>query len=161
MIILKKITIIVIVVIAIIIVAAVGVWGYQQVKQREALQNIQMSVDGVKVESINLTSATLNFSLRVTNPNTNAATIDRTDYTVIINNVTLGSGQNLEQVTIPAGGSVVIPQPFTVSYTGAAKTVWTTLTQGGADWNLVGTAFFDTPLGTVSVPYNFTGTTKG
>jgi LEA14-like dessication related protein len=155
----KKITIVVIVIIVVIAVAALGIFGYQQVQQREALKNIQMSVDGVKVESINLSSATLNFTLRITNPNTNAATIDRTDYTVIINNVTLGSGQNLEKVTIPAGGSVVIPQPFTVSYSGAARTVWSTITQGGADWNLVGTAYFDSFLGTVSVPYNVTRNT--
>lgn len=154
-----KIITIVVIIIVVIAVAALGIFGYQQVQQRDALRNVQMSVDGVKVESVNLSSATLNFTLRVTNPNTNAATIDRTDYTVIINNVTLGNGQNLQKVTIPAGGSVVIPQPFTVSYTGAAKTVWSYITQGGADWNLVGTAYFDTFMGTVSVPYNITSTT--
>lgn len=138
------------------VIAGVAVFGYQQVQQREALKNIEISIEGINVESINLSSASLNLSLRVTNPNTNAATLDRTDYTVIVNNISVGSGQNLEKVTIPAGGSVVISQPFTVMYSGSARSVWSYLTQGGADVRLVGTAYFDSFLGTVSVPYNVT-----
>jgi LEA14-like dessication related protein len=156
---LKTVTIIAIVIVVIVVVG-VAIFGYQQVQQREALKNIQISVDGIKVESINLSSASLNFSLRVTNPNTNPATIDRTDYTVFINNISLGSGQNLEKVTIPAGGSVVISQPFTVSYLGAAKSAWSYITQDGVSYNLVGTAYFDSFLGTVSVPYNISGTNQ-
>lgn len=148
---------------AIVVVAlvVVGVLAFQQYQQRESLRNVQISVDGVRVESVNLTSAMLNISLRIVNPNTNAVTIDRTDYTVFINNVSLGSGQNLERVTIPAGGSMVIPQPFTVSYSGAAQSVWSYIIQGEADYRLVGTAYFDTFLGTVSVPYEFSGTIEG
>lgn len=152
------ITVIVIVIIALVVV---GAFGYQQYQQRESLKNVQISVDGVRVESVNLSSANLNFSLRITNPNTNAATIDRTNYTVFINNISLGSGQNIETVTIPAGGSVVISQPFTVLYSGAAKSIWSYLTQGGANWKLVGTAYFDTMLGTVGVPYDLSGTIEG
>jgi LEA14-like dessication related protein len=158
-IVLKRNTIIVIVVIVVIIIAALGVFGYQQVQQREALKNIKVSLEGFEVESVTLSSASLNFSLRFTNPNTNPAILDRTDFTVSINNVTVGSGQNLQKVTIPAGGSEVIVIPFTFSYTGVAQGVVTVLQQGGAEWGLVGTAYFDSPLGTVSVPYNFTGTT--
>ena len=136
---------------------AAGAFGYQQYRQRASLENVEIGVDSVQVTDIDLTSADLIFQLRVTNPNTNAVTIDRTDYTVIINNISLGSGQNQRTVTIPAGGSVVIPQPFTVSYEGAAQSIWSYLVQGGAEYRLVGTAYFDTLLGTVGVPYNFTG----
>jgi LEA14-like dessication related protein len=151
---------IIIVAVVIIVIIAIGVIGYQQVQQREALRNIQVSVDGVQPVSVNLSSATLNITLRITNPNGGAATLDKTDFTVTINNNSLGSGQNLEQVTIPAGGSQTVTIPFTVSYTGAVKTAWSYLTQGGADWRVVGTAYFDTLFGTVGVPYDFTGTTK-
>jgi LEA14-like dessication related protein len=144
----------------VVIVIILALVGYQEYQQREALRDIQISVDDVAIERVDLSSATLNFSLRITNPNTNAATIDQTDYAVFINNVSLGSGQNLDRVTIPAGGSVVIPQPFTVSYAGAAQSVWTYLTQGEADWRMVGTAYFDSPLGTVSVPYELSGTLR-
>jgi LEA14-like dessication related protein len=164
-IVLKRNTIIVIVVIVVIILAVVGVFAYQQVQQREALRNIKVSVEGFKVESVTLSSATVNFSLRFTNPNSNPATLDRTDFTVYINNISVGSGQNLQKVTIPAGGSAVIPIPFTFSYTGVAQSLFTVLQQAlqqggvGLEWRLVGTAFFDSPLGTVSVPYDFSGTT--
>ena len=119
---------------------------------------MQIGVDSIQVEDVDLTSADLIFHLRVANPNTNAVIIDRTDYTVMINNISLGSGQNQRTVTIPAGGSVVIPQPFTVSYEGAAQSIWSYLVQGGAEYRLVGTAYFDTLLGTVGVPYSLSGT---
>jgi LEA14-like dessication related protein len=145
-------------VVALIIAIVVGALGYQQVQQRRALENIQVSVDGVKLVSLNSSSATLNISLRFTNPNTNAAILDRTDYTLYINDINVGSGQNLEKTTIPAGGSVVIPQLFTISYSGGLQTIWSLIQQGGADWRLVGTAYFDVFLGTVSVPYDLNGT---
>ncbi len=95
-------TTIAIIAIVIIILVAAGAFGYQQYQQRASLKNVQIAVDGVQVEGVNLTSASLIFSLRITNPNTNAVTIDRTDYTGFINNISLGSGQNQEKVTIPA-----------------------------------------------------------
>ena len=153
----KRVTITLLVV-AITIAFVIGVLGYQQVKQRQALENIQVSVDGVKLVSLNSSSATLNISPRFTNPNTNAAILDRTDYTLYINNINVGNGQNLEKATIPAEGSVVIPQLFTISYSGGLITIWSLIQQGGADWRLVGTAYFDTFLGTVNVPYDLYGT---
>ncbi|MDW5564141.1 MAG: LEA type 2 family protein [Methanomassiliicoccus sp.] len=152
--------VIAVVAIIIVVIAVVGVFGYQQFQQRDALRNIQVSVDGVSVESLNLSTAVLNVSLRFTNPTTNMATLDRTDYTLFINNVSLGTGQNLEKVNIPAGGSVVVSQPFNVSYSGAAQTAWSYLTNNVINWRLVGTAYFDTFLGTVSVPYDLTGSTS-
>ena len=154
-------TTIAIVAIVIIVLVAAGAFGYQQYQQRASLRNVQIGVDGVQVESANLTSASLIISLRITNPNTNAVTIDRTDYTLFINNISLGSGQNQQMVTIPAGGSAVIPQPFTVSFSGAAQSIWSYIVQGGVEYRLVGTAYFDTLLGTVGVPYDINGTLEG
>ncbi len=146
----------VIVVIVIVIVAA---FGYQAYAQRNALRDIKVSVDSVRVDSISLSSATLNITFRFTNPTTTTATLDRTDFTIFINGNLLGSGQNLQKTQIPAGGSTAIPIPFIVQYTGAAQSAWTFLTQGQANYTITGTAFFDTVLGTASVPYTFSGTT--
>jgi LEA14-like dessication related protein len=148
--------IIVVIIVAVIIIAAV--FGYQQVRQRQALEDIQISFAGVSIESISLTSVSLNFTLRMTNPSTTNAVLDRTDYTVFINNFSLGSGQNLEQVTIPAGGSVLVPQPFILSNSGAIQGIWNAILAGQVDWRLVGIAYFDLILFTVSVPYEFSGT---
>lgn len=145
----------------IIAVVAVAIFGYQQYQERNALKNIQISVSGVKIENVNLTSASLNFTLKIVNPNNTPATIDRTNYTVFINNVSLGTGQNQQKVTIPAGGTAFIPQPFVASNIGAAQSAWAFLTQAQVQWRLVGTAYFDTFLGTVSTGYDFSGTTSG
>ncbi|MBI0582040.1 MAG: LEA type 2 family protein [Methanomassiliicoccales archaeon] len=148
-------------IIVIVAVVVVAIFGYQQVQQREALRDIQISISDVKIESVNLSSASLNFTLRITNPSTNVATLDRTEYTIFINNVSLGTGQNQGKVTIPAGGTVFIPQPFIASNRGVAQGAWAFLTQDQVSWRIVGTAFFDTFLGTVSVGYDFSGTTAG
>jgi LEA14-like dessication related protein len=152
---------VIIAIIVIIAVIAVAIFGYQQYQERNALRDIQISVSGVKIESVNLTSASLNFTLKVTNPSTTPATIDRTNYTVFINNVSMGSGQNQQKVTIPAGGTVFIQQPFMASNMGVAQSAWAFLTQDTVEWKLVGTVYFDTFLGTVSTGYNFNGTTPG
>lgn len=152
---------IIISIIVIIAVVAVAIFGYQQYQERNALKDLQFSVSGVKIDSVNLTSASLNFTLKVTNPTANQATIDRTNYTIFINNVSLGTGQNQQKVTIPAGGTVFIPQPFMASNSGAAQSAWAFLTQDTVNWKIVGTAYFDTILGTASTGYSFSGTTAG
>jgi LEA14-like dessication related protein len=156
----RMITIIV-TVIVIIAVAIAAIFVYQQYQQRDALKDIQITITDVKIESVNLSSASLNFTLKVTNPGTNPATLDRTNYTVFINNVSLGTGENQEKVTIPAGGTVFIPQPFIASNSGAAQGAWAYLTEDEVEWKLVGTAYFDTFLGTVSTGYDYNGTTAG
>ncbi|NLK25169.1 MAG: hypothetical protein GX307_01150 [Euryarchaeota archaeon] len=143
-----------------IVIIAGSIFLYQQIQQRDALRNVQISVDGVQIESVDAGSATLNISLRIINPNSIAVTIDRTDYTVFINNDSLGSGKNLHRVTIPAGGSVIISQPFTAPYVGATHGIWSYMTQDEVDWRIVGTAYFDTPLGTIAIPYEYSGTAK-
>lgn len=150
-----------VVVIVIIAAIALSVIGYQQYREREAVKDLQFSVSEVKIESVNLTTASLNFTLRITNPSSNAATIDRTTYAVSINNISLGNGENAEKVTIPAGGTVYVPQPFTASNSGTAQGAWAYLTQDTVEWRIVGTAYFDTFLGTVSAGYDYNGTTSG
>jgi LEA14-like dessication related protein len=156
-----KLIAIIVSIIVIIAVVALAIFGYQQYQERNALKDLQMSISDVKIESVNLTSASLNFTLKVTNPTTNSATIDRTNYTVFINNVSLGTGENQQKVTIPAGGTAFIPQPFMASNSGVAQGAWNYLTQDTVDWRIVGTAYFDTFLGTVSTGYDFNGTTAG
>jgi LEA14-like dessication related protein len=148
-------------IIVIVAVVIVAIFGYQQYQQRAALREIQISISDVKIESVNLTSASLNFTLKVTNPSTQEATLDRTVYTLFINNVSLGTGENQEKVTIPAGGTVFIPQPFMASNSGVAQGAWSFLTEDQVSWRMVGTAYFDTFLGTVSTGYEFNGTTAG
>lgn len=148
-------------IIVVIIVAVVAITGYQQYRERQAVEELQFEVDGVSIESVDLETAHLNFTLRVTNPSGNQATIDRTNYTVYINNISLGTSENQGRVTIPAGTTVLIPQPFVANNSGAAQGAWQYLTNDQVEWRIAGTAYYDTLLGTVSVNYERNGTTPG
>ncbi|GEM_PF-1890009 len=149
------------IIIVVVIVVVVAIFGYQQYQERQAIEDLQFEVDGVRIEDVTLETADLNFTLRVTNPSGNQATIDRTNYTVYINNISLGTGENQERVTIPAGATVLIPQPFVANNSGAAQGAWQYLTDDQLEWRIVGTAYYDTILGTVSVDYERSGTTAG
>ena len=149
-------TVLVAVVLVVTVIVAAVI--YQQYRQRESVRNLTITLEDVRVESVGLTGAELAIAIRATNPGPVAATIDRTSYVIFVNNISLGEGQNLQKVTVPAGGSVVIAQPISVTYSGAVSSAWSYLTAGEAEWRLVGTAYIDTPLGQVSVPYDETGT---
>lgn len=143
----------------IVVGAVLGVIGLsfiQEVRQREALRTVQISFDGVSVKSIGLTGASLDIRLRMYNPNTITATLDRADYDLYGNNNHLGNGVIPQRVDIPAGASRTVTTDFNLSYGGAAGVIWSALKEGRVSWRIRGTAHFDTPLGTISVPFDVT-----
>ena len=147
----RKIVVASVVVIVVLAAAALGV-GLWITRQIEPLQ---VSFDGVSVKSIGLTSATLNIRLKIYNPNTMiTATLLRADYDLYGNNIHLGNGVIPQRVDIPAGGTRTVATDFDLSYSGAARGLWSALKEGGVSWRITGTAYFDTPIGTINVPFD-------
>lgn len=140
-------------IVAIIII--VGVFFIAtQLLQREAMQNVELSLSDVQIRNIGLSSATLEVYINMYNPNNGiTATLDRMDYSVYANGNNLGNGQITQRVDIPPQGTKTVSSAFQVSYAGTLRAVWSALTGGGnIKWNLKGTAYFDTPLGTLNIP---------
>ena len=133
-----------------------GLWFTQEAAQREAMRTVQVSFDGVSVKSIGLTSATLTIRLRMYNPNTITATLDRADYELYGNNNYLGNGVIPQRIDIPAGGTRIVETDFVLSYSGGAGVIWSSLIGGEVSWRIKGTAYFDTPLGTMNIPFDVT-----
>jgi LEA14-like dessication related protein len=134
----------------------IGLWFVQQVRQREALRTVQISLDSVEVTNMELTGATLVIRLRIYNPNSITATLDRANYDLWGNGNDLGNGAISERTDIPPASTRTIATNFELSFAGAAGVIWSALNVGKVSWRLTGTAFFDTPLGTMSVPFDVT-----
>jgi LEA14-like dessication related protein len=139
--------------VVIIILAGLGFYFINEIQQREALRNVEVSVYDVAVESIGFTSATLKIKLKMFNPNSITATLDRADYNLYGNDILVGSGVIPTRVDIPAHSSTIITTTFDLSYSGAAKVIWSALPTGKVTWKIKGTAYFDTPVGSITVPF--------
>lgn len=152
----KSLTIAAAGIIVILALVSVALWFAQELKQREAINNVQIALDGVSVESIGLTGATLNIRLRVYNPGTITATLDHADYDMYGNNVHLGNGTISQRVDIPPGGTRAASTDFYLSYAGVGNVLWNAIREGKVTWRVRGTAYFDALLGTINIPFDLT-----
>jgi LEA14-like dessication related protein len=143
-----------VVVVVLLLLTVAGVAYYEYAK-REALRSCQISIADVSVKSLGPTSTRLEIKLNIYNPNSIPATLDRASYSLYANEVYLGNGTITRKYDIPPGSTVTIVTPFELSYPGALQTIWSYITKGGkAVWRMKGTAYIDTPLGTLSIPFD-------
>jgi len=138
----------------IVIFASVGI--SQEIEQRKALENVEISFDGVNVKDIGFSGATLDLVFRMYNPNDITATLDRADYDLYLNGNYLGMGQISKRVDITAFTSRTVPTEFDLSFGGVAQSLISALIEGETTWRVSGTAYYDTLLGTINVPFDFT-----
>lgn len=145
-----------------IIVLVVGIYFYQQIQQREALQNVQISLGGIDLKSLGLTSATLRLTLNMYNPNNSVtATLDRTEYQLFANGNELANGEIPNRYDIPPTGTITVPTDVTVSYLDSLRAVFSAFNNGEINWEMKGIAYFEIPIiGAIQIPYDFTKTTQ-
>ncbi len=149
----------IVVCVAVVLIAVFACIAYYEYSKREALRACEISLADVRVRSVGLTSASLEIVLRIYNPNTITATLDRVDYSVYANGVYLGYGSITNRVDIPPGSTAYVSSPFELSYSGALKTIWEYLISGGKlEWRIKGVAHIDTPLGALNIPFDITAT---
>jgi len=136
-----------------LILLGVGGYLYREYQKREALRSVEIHLEGIQVRSIGATSASLEIRLRLHNPNTTTATLDRADYSVYGNGIHLGDGKITEKVDIPPGSTRTVTTPFDLSYSGLISTVWEALKGENIIWRITGVAYLSTPFGTLTVPF--------
>ena len=135
-------------------ILVLGGLAYYEFMKREALKSCEVKLADVHVKSIGLASATLEVSLSIYNPNSITATLDRVTYSLYANGIYLGDG-TLSRTDIPPGSTITVSAPFTLSYSGALSVLWSRFTTGGeVTWRVKGTAYFDTPLGSLTIPFD-------
>lgn len=138
--------------IVVLVVLILGGLTCYEFMKMEALKSCKISLANVNVRSIGLTSASLEVKLRIYNPSSIAATIDRATYSLYANDVCLGNG-TISRTDIPPRETVIVTTPFELSYSKALSVVWSYLNTGSVTWRIKGVAYFDTPLGPLAVPF--------
>lgn len=107
--------------------------------------------------AIPLSASTIdfNFTIDVENPNSVGLRLDRMDFDLLMNGNRLVSGVSNDRIRIPAQGMGTVQIRTSVGYT-QIKDIFrevADLVQGGSpEYQVRGTAYYDTPLGPLSFP---------
>ena len=142
------------IILIVILLVVISLWIYKEKAQRDVLKNVEVSVDGISPKSIGLTNATVEIMLRIYNPNIITATLDRVDYKLYGNGNYIGSGNIDRRIDIPSRSSRTVITDFDLSYGGTLETIWSAIQNGNVNWKINGIAYFDTPLGSLNIPFN-------
>ena len=152
----KKIAIIVAIAISAVFVTYLSTLTFTEIEQRKALEDVQISFHAATLQDIGFSGATLDLALEMYNPNDIIATLDKADYDVWFNDNFLGHGFTHERVDIPPLTSKIVHTEFDLDFSGAGQSIISALTQGEATWRLAGTAYYDTVIGTLNIPFDIT-----
>lgn len=134
---------------------------YYNLEKREEIKKCKFKLSDIRVRSIGLTSADLEFVITICNPGDITATLSRTEFEVYGNGALLGTGKIIKSIDIPPHSCRCVAVPFTLDYFGAGKTIVGAIKRGGIIvWVLKGTSYIDTVFGSISVPFNITRVTK-
>lgn len=152
----KKIRIIIAIAIAAVFVSYLLTMTFTETEQRKALEDVDISFHAATLQDIGFSGATLDLALEMYNPNDITATLDKADYDLWFNDNFLGHGFTHQRVDIPPLTSRIVRTEFDLDFTGAGQSVISALTQGEATWRLAGTAYYDTVIGTLNIPFDIT-----
>jgi LEA14-like dessication related protein len=136
------------------ILVGIGLWYFNtQMSEREAFENVKLQPSGLSVSSAGLTSAAIQIDFTAHNPGKKTATLDRLDYQIYINDKFVLDGSTSKKYSISPGQTKIITVDTTVSYVKAGKAAWELLTAKNAIWSIRGTSYFETPIGTITLPF--------
>jgi len=145
----------IVVLVAIILLLAVTSLVFYEYMKRKALKSCEIHLTDIGVKSLGFINATLEIRLRIYNPNSVTATLDRAVYSLYANDVYLGDGTIPRKYDIPPGGTATIITEFELSYSGTLKTIWSYLTTGEKiTWRVKGIAHIDTSIGMLDIPFD-------
>jgi LEA14-like dessication related protein len=100
-------------------------------------------------------AAGLEIELKIHNPNDVNLILERLEYKIYVNGVKVGDFTPkflLEEINISPNGTKVIVQHPVVDLSAFDEKTRETFLGGGGEWDITGTAYFSTPMGTLSTP---------
>lgn len=142
-------------VVFVISVISVG-FVISEIEQRKTLEEIEISFHEARLKDIGFRGATLDLSLNMYNPNDITATLDRAVYDLWFNDNYLGSGETHQRLDIPPLESKIAKTDFDLSFEGAGRSIISAITLGEVSWRIEGIAYYDTPIGTIEIPFDIT-----
>lgn len=110
----------------------------------------KIGIDRVEIRNIALTGADLVVHVKINNPNSVGATLNRLEYALEVDGERLVRGQKDDKTTIAANELNVIALPLTVNYTGMRAGLSGVLTKKMLPFNFSGKVVLDSPVGDLS-----------
>ena len=104
------------------------------------VQAPKVVLTGVEIEGMSVEGLELTLLADVRNPNDFGATIGELDYEVYVDGGRLAAGLLSDGVEVPAGESVEVGIPFTLTWEGVGDTLEKALDGRRHDWKLKGSA---------------------
>lgn len=117
----------------------------------------KVSFDRMDVNDLNWTDISTDFVFSVTNPNPVRVGVQTFDYELDLADTPLLSGDNADGFKLPAEGSSELSLPVDLVFAETWETVQATRGLDDVPFRLAGKFGFDTPLGTVNIPYDEDG----
>jgi LEA14-like dessication related protein len=126
---------------------------YQAYAQRAAIRNAEFSIRNVQFLGVDLMGVNLLITLQLENPTDTPIEMDRMEYTLYVNEAKAFQGEVVQRVKVPSRQGRPLPIRISLAYTDLGNQVRQLLvTQRVNSWRLHGTAFFETPFGTLDYP---------
>ena len=110
----------------------------------------QSGVDRVEIRSVALTGAELVVHVKINNPNSVGAMLNRLEYTLDVDGERLVRGQKEDKTTIAANGLSMVALPLSVSYAGMRAGIAGALTKKALPFSFTGKVVLDSPVGDLS-----------
>jgi LEA14-like dessication related protein len=136
----------------------------QQLAEKVAVTQLQYGLEGVELKRADIPllaqnpSADLQLTLKATNPNKVAASLDNMAFDLFLEGAKVGTGALAEKLAVPAGGSQAVKVLVTIPYTGLPSAALSALANRRAAMTLRGTSKVSTPLGDIPVPIEISQT---
>lgn len=122
------------------------------IKERLAIKECKFALLSVTPHTFTFSNLQLDFDIRVDNPNSVDAVLDRLVYTFYANNADVFSGTTGKMLNIKAGGSERFTTTVTLEYTRIGQTLVEAMKLGSAAYRIGARAYVSTLLGEISYP---------
>lgn len=110
----------------------------------------QVGVDRVEIKKIDFAGVDLIVHVKINNPNSVGATLNRVEYAFDVEGDRLLKGIKEDKTQIKSNDLSVIPMPVSVSYAGLKSGIAGVLTKKSLPYVLSGKVVLDTPIGDLS-----------
>lgn len=139
-------------VVVILTVLMLGRCAMQQ--ERENLKNCEFNIDSAEVVSMSFPQVELKLNMSVENPNPDRVVIDKLDFTAFVSDKKLADGKTGLTTIIPPGETKIVPLTVKGSILEIGTGLLSSVQAGKAAYRVEGTAYVETWLGTIPVPFS-------
>lgn len=148
--------------IAVVLMTLLSATGCQTLGSLAGIENPEYSIRSIRPQvalGFPLSSSAIDFDilLEVQNPNSIGLTLDRIDFDLLVDDRRIVQGFANEGIRIPAEGIGDVRLEARVGYNelrGLWEEVVDAVRGGRPDYEIRGTAYYDTPLGSLQLPFD-------